>query len=128
MSTNTGTTFKKINELCEALSSLLAEDVTRLSAAAQMQCLQALRPAVCQMQALQLRLVGAVDAHASAGTDGSASTATWLRNTLHVPRATEMVKSATALSRMPMVAAAFAAGEINDAHVATIAKVAEADR
>jgi hypothetical protein len=37
-----------------------------------------------------------------------------------------MVKSAAALSRLPMVAAAFAAGEINDAHVATIARVADA--
>jgi Domain of unknown function (DUF222) len=125
MGTNTGTTLKKIDELREALSSLLTEDLTRLSAAAQMQCLQSLRPAVCQLQALQLRLIGAVDAHASARTQGSASTATWLRNTLHLPNATEVVKSAAVLSRMPLVAAALAAGEINDAHVATIAKVAE---
>jgi hypothetical protein len=125
MSTNTGKALKKIDELREALSSLLNDDLMKLSPAAQLQCLQALRPAVCQMQALQLRLVGAVDAHKTTRSEGSASTATWLRNTLHLPHAAEVVKSATAISRMPMVAAALAAGEINDAHVATIAKVAE---
>jgi hypothetical protein len=125
MGSNTGNVQKKIDELREALSSLLSDDLMKLSPAAQLQCLQALRPAVCQLQALQLRLVGAVDAHKSTRTEGSASTATWLRNTLHLPHAAEMVKSAAAISRMPMVGAALAAGEINDAHVSTIAKVAE---
>ena len=52
------------------------------------------------------------------------STAAWLRNGLRVHDASQRVRASMALDRLPDVAAAFAAGEISEAHVAAIAKVA----
>ncbi len=126
MRTNTGAMLQRLIELQTILSSLLGEDLDDMSAAVQLECLQVLRPSVCQIQALQLRLVGLIDRHRSASAQGAASTATWLRNTLHMPRATEVVRSAAVLSRLPAVAEALATGDINDAHVATIARVVDA--
>src|SRR5689334_2867300 len=125
MRTNTGAMLQRLVELQAILSGLLDEDLGDMPAALQLACLQVLRPSVCQIQALQLRLVGLIDRHKSASAQGAASTATWLRNTLHMPRATEVVRSAAVLSRLPGAAEALAAGDINDAHVAMIARVVD---
>lgn len=125
MSSNTGKAFKVVHNMGELLTQLLQVDVANLPEAAQLECLQALQPVVCRLEAVQLRLVGAIDKRGTVRPTGSVSTAAWLRNVLRVPNATGMVKSAAALSALPTVSAAFAAGQIGNAHVATIAKVVE---
>jgi hypothetical protein len=121
---STGDVAQLVGALQTAATRLVEVDVAALSDAALLEALAALRPVVCQVQAAETRLVGAVHCRGAAGLDGAVSTSAWLRNRLRVGDATVKVRSAAVLDRLPGVAAAFAAGQINDAHVAVIAKVA----
>jgi hypothetical protein len=114
----------RVEALEAAAASLLAVDVTALSDAALVEAVKVLRPVVCRVQAAETRLVGAVHARGAASLEGAVSTVAWLRNRLHDGAATAKVKSAVALARLPLVAAAFAEGELTDQHVEVIAKVA----
>ena len=96
----------------------------QLADAALVEAVAALRPVVCQVQAAETRLVGAVHTRGAAALEGAVSTVAWLRNRLHDGAATTKVKSSVALARLPLVAAAFADGELTDGHVQIIAKVA----
>src|SRR5687768_13810642 len=107
-----------------AVGALLEADLSQLADAALLDAMRELRPVVCQVQAAEARLIHAVHVRGAAGHDGARSTAAWLRNGLRVHDAAQRVRASMALDRLPDVAAAFAAGEISEAHVAAIAKVA----
>src|SRR5215510_7885471 len=122
MGSNTGDIAEVLSELGRVLDRLAPADLDALSDAALVESMRVLRPLVCRVQAVQHRFVGLIHSRGAASVEGAVSTAAWLRNALRVPDATPMVRSATALNRLPVVAAAFAAGEICDAHVAAISK------
>jgi hypothetical protein len=115
---------ERVQALGAAAGGLLAVDLTALSDAALVEAVTALRPVICQVQAAETRLIGAVHARGAASLEGAVSTVAWLRNRLYDGEATTKVKSSVALARLPLVAAAFAAGQITAEHVAIIAKVA----
>jgi hypothetical protein len=119
-----GNLANRVQALGVAASGLLAVDLMALSDAALVEAVKALRPVICQVQAAETRLVGAVHLRGAASVEGAVSTAAWLRNRLHDGEATTKVKSSVALERLPLVAAAFADGHITGEHVAVIAQVA----
>jgi hypothetical protein len=121
---SSGDLVNRVQALGVAASSLLAVDLTALSDAALVEAVKALRPVICRVQAAETRLVGAVHVRGAAASEGAVSTVAWLRNRLYDGEATTKVKSSVALARLPLVAAAFAQGEITAEHVAVIARVA----
>src|SRR5262245_31983280 len=124
MSSNTGAGFTIIGELRDVLQRFTAVDLTALSDAALVDTIRALRPLLCQAQAIEHRIVGAIHTRGAARVEGATSTTAWLRNQLHIPNAAGLVRSAMTMHRLPAVDEAFAAGDINAAHVAAIARVA----
>ena len=120
----TGDVLDRIEHLKTAASALVAVDLTALADAALVEAVKALRPVVCQVQAAETRLVGAVHARGAVGLEGAVSTVAWLRNRLHDGDATTKVKSSVQLHRLPLITAAFARGELTDQHVDIIARVA----
>jgi hypothetical protein len=99
MGSNTGACFGIITELRALLERLATVDLTVMSDAALLAGLRELRPAMCQAQAVEHRLVGAVHARGATRVEGAVSTAARLRNRLHVADATVLVRSAAALDR-----------------------------
>jgi hypothetical protein len=116
--------FEALARLQTAVTALAVVPVDGLSDAGLLDVARALRPVVCQVQAVEANLVGAIHGRGAASADGASSTTAWLRGGLHMDDAAARVRSAMVLRRCPQVAAAFAAGQISDAHVAVIAKVA----
>ena len=116
--------LSQVEALKTAATGLVEVDLTALSDAALVEAVKVLRPVVCQVQAAETRLVGAVHTRGAAAAEGAVSTVAWLRNRLHDGGATTKVRSSVALARLPLVAAAFATGHLTDEHVEIIAKVA----
>jgi Domain of unknown function (DUF222) len=113
-----------IANLKDATSLLLNLDLANLTDPALLDAVRQLRPVVCQVQAAQARLIGAVHVRGAVTAEGAVSTAAWLRNGIRMDDTAARVRSAMVLDRLPQVAAAFAAGDISEAHVDVIAKVA----
>jgi hypothetical protein len=111
-------------QLQAAVTALAVVPVQDLSDAGLLEAARVLRPVVCQVQAVEASLVGVIHARGAGRADGASSTTAWLRGGLRMDDAAARVRSAMLLRRCPRVAAAFAAGQISDAHVAVIAKVA----
>jgi hypothetical protein len=111
-------------QLQAAVTALAVVPVQDLSDAGLLDAARVLRPVVCQVQAVEANLVGVIHARGAGRSDGASSTTAWLRGGLRMDDAAARVRSAMLLRRCPQVAAAFAAGQISDAHVAVIAKVA----
>jgi hypothetical protein len=118
-----GVTAGVLQRLGVALADLAALDVATLSDVEVLDALRALRPLLCQTEALQTQLIGAVHRRGSAALDGSVSTLSWLRCRLRLGDAPAQIRVAKALSRLPHVSEAYGRGEISFAHTAAITEV-----
>jgi hypothetical protein len=83
----------------------------------------ALRADINRREAELTRRLAAFDARGAAGSEGSVSTAAWLRTRLGMSaaEASDRVRTARVLRRLPSTAAAFAAGSLSYRHAALIA-------
>ena len=85
--------LSQVEALRTAATGLVQVDLTALSDAALVEAVKVLRPVVCQVQAAETRLVGAVHTRGAAAAEGAVSTVAWLRNRLHDGGATTKVRS-----------------------------------
>ena len=114
--------------LTAAVDGLAARDLNRLSDAALAEQVLQLRRLLDRLEGQWLNELAAVDALGAAGADQGApapSTASWLRNRLHLgaSAATSAVRTARALFRGPLTATAQALchGEVSVAHASALA-------
>jgi hypothetical protein len=114
--------------LTAAIDRLAARDLSGLSGAVRVQRVLALRRLLDRLEGQWLKELAAVDACGAAGADQGiqfASTASWLRNRLHLGAgaATSLVRTARALFRGPLTRTgqALRAGEVSAAHAAVLA-------
>jgi hypothetical protein len=112
-----------VSAMRAAVVNLAKVELSALSDAALLELARQLRPVTCQLQAVEIRLAGALDSRGAAATAGTRSTTAWIRNELRVADAAIRLRSARALIRMPRLAAAFDAGAVSAEHVAVVAKV-----
>jgi Domain of unknown function (DUF222) len=119
----TDTEMSVVADVRNALAGLSKVELADLSDLSLLDLARQLRPLVCQLQAVEIQLVGTIDVRRAAAADGSNSTTAWLRSRLRVADAATRVKSARALARMPRLACAFAAGEVSPEHVGVAARV-----
>jgi hypothetical protein len=109
------------------LQALATEDVDQLSDTALNQNLARLQRQLNSLTGQCLRRLAALDARGAAGADQdqpAPSTASWLRNRLHLSASTahSTVRTARALFRgpLPETAAALVAGELSSAHATAV--------
>jgi hypothetical protein len=112
-----------LQRLGVALADLVALDIAALSDVEALDALRALHPLLCQTEALQTQLIGAVHRRGSATLDGSVSTLSWLRCRLRLGDAGTQIRVAKALQGLPHVAEAYGRGEMSFAHAAAITEV-----
>ncbi|HVF06442.1 MAG TPA: DUF222 domain-containing protein [Frankiaceae bacterium] len=105
------------------VDELLALDPATLPDAAVGDLIIELEAVIRRAQALQSAAVRVFDARDAAVADGAASTACWLRDRLGAAdrEARQAVGLARSLDRLPVLAAALAAGEVGLAHARTLA-------
>ena len=108
--------------MCD-VGDVLSADPAALPDAALGELIVDLERVARRAQALQARAVRVFDARDAAHGDGAASTACWLRDRLGVSDrdARQAVGLARGLDRLPLTAAALAAGEVTVAHARTLA-------
>jgi hypothetical protein len=112
-----------LDRLRAEMAELAALDVTALSDVEVLDALRALRPLLCQTEALQTRLIGAAYRRGATALDGAVSTLSWLRCRLRLGDAPAQIRVAKALPGLPHVADAYARGEMSFAHAAAITEV-----
>jgi hypothetical protein len=105
-----------IQELAEAIDGLIAEGAEGHCDAASVEAL------VCQhsrLESVLSRALGAFDASRDWSFDGARNGPVWLARSCQLPKglARRLLRRGRHLSEMPVVAEAFADGEINAAHV-----------
>jgi Domain of unknown function (DUF222)/HNH endonuclease len=118
----------KLAALAADVDALAAEDLEGLADAALAEEVLALRQLLDRLEGQWLQRLAAVDGRGAAGADQAtpaASTASWLRNRLHLgaAAATSAVRTARALFRGPLsgTAQALCAGELSPAHASALA-------
>jgi hypothetical protein len=112
--------------MCEfrrELADLVAEELHAVPDATLAEDIVALRADINRREAELIRRLAAFDARGAAGSDGSVSTAAWLRTRLGMSAAesSDRVRTARALRRLPRTAAEFSAGSLSYRHAALIA-------
>jgi Domain of unknown function (DUF222)/HNH endonuclease len=114
--------------LAAAVDGLATRDLTGLPEAVRAERVRVLRRLVDRLEGHWLRELAAVDARGAAGAEQgiqAPSTASWLRNRLHLGAgaATSAVRTARALFRGPLTgtAQALCAGELSPAHASALA-------
>ncbi|WP_138735641.1 HNH endonuclease signature motif containing protein [Modestobacter excelsi] len=120
-----------MGELQSALDALAAEDLFALPPGAVLDRATLLLTVVNRATAELTRTVRHADRTQAAEHDGTKTVASWLRGHGHLTagEAGRLVRSGRALEHLPATAAAFAAGTLTAAQVATIAPIAgEAER
>ncbi|WP_138732727.1 HNH endonuclease signature motif containing protein [Modestobacter excelsi] len=120
-----------MGELQSALDALAAEDLFALPPGAVLDRATLLVTVVNRANAELTRTVRHADSTGAAEHDGKKTVASWLRGHGHLTagEAGRLVRSGRALEHLPATAAAFAAGSLTAAQVATIAPIAgEAER
>jgi hypothetical protein len=119
-----------LDQLEAAVQGLAGQDVTGLADGVAAARVLALRLLLDRLEGHWLRELAGVDGRGAAGTDHddgqpAASTASWLRNRLHLGKgaARQAVHTARALFRGPLTgtATALTAGEVSAAHAAVLA-------
>ena len=113
-----------LDELTAALDRVSAEPLAELPNAALAERLGALTAHASRLQAEILRATASFDDHGGAADDGAATTAAWLRGRCRLGgrAASRQVHLARDLHRrLPMTAAALAAGTITPAHARAMA-------
>ena len=105
-----------------ALSALAALDVESLPVAAAAPLVEALVTVQRRVDSEVLRAVGRFDASGAWQLDGASSAAAWLRAGVRLTPsdARASVRAARRLRELPVLAAAFAEGEISRGHVAVV--------
>lgn len=110
-----------IEELKAAVDALVAADARSL---ADDESIVALHQQLARLEAVNARATAAFDASQSWQASGARTAAAWLTWKLRLPAATakRRVRLGRVLRCLPAVEAAWLAGDITDAHVATIAR------
>jgi len=116
-----------LDDLAEALDQLDREDPAALPSAALGHQIADLFTLLHRMQSTLTRQVAAFDRTQGFAAFDAASTAAWLRRTVRLSpnAASEQVRVARQLDRLPEVSGAFAAGELGFQHVAVITRTLE---
>ena len=76
----TGDVREAIAAVRAAAAELLAFDLSAVPDAVLLELVGELRPVVCQVQAVESRLIGVVHLRGAVTLDGAVSTSAWLRN------------------------------------------------
>jgi hypothetical protein len=105
-----------------AIDALTADDPAGLDVAGQVARLRAVSRLIDRLEAERVRLLGVADRSGALDQDGAATAAAWLRrdSTLTASQAETRVKLAQRLPQLPVIAAAFARGDLGLNHVSLI--------
>jgi hypothetical protein len=114
---------KRVARTQRAVADLAGMDLTTLPDASLLDLARRLRTVARQLEALEIRVVGEIDARGATAETSSGSTTTWLRNELRVSDALLRVRSARALRRGGLFSDAFVAGELGLDHVGVVARL-----
>src|SRR5215472_3385674 len=116
-----------VTRLQEAIDLLAQEDLDLVPAASLSDDLRGLRSAIERMEAEFSRRLERCDRNQGYAPSGYCSAAGWLNDECRMTRSTawERVRQARRLAELPATAAAFAAGDVNLAHVSVITRSAE---
>ena len=108
-----------------AVDALAADDPAGLGWAGQRERLRALGRLVDRLEAQRVRLLAAADRSGALADDGAATAASWLRrhSTLTASQASERARLARRLAELPVIAAAFAAGDLGVVHVIQVERL-----
>ena len=108
--------------VAEAVDALAADDPALLDFVGQVGRLRAVGQLIDRLEALRARLVAVAERSGALADDGSATAAAWLRrhSTLTASQASGRARIARRLLDLPVIAAAFAAGDVGVAHVVQI--------
>ncbi len=112
-----------LSDVRQSVAKLTEVELRHMSDASLLEFTKLLRPIVCQLQSVELRLIAAIDQRRAAVSAGSRSTAVWLRNDLRVAGAVTKVKTARALVDLPQMTAALIAGQVSPEHVSIAARI-----
>jgi hypothetical protein len=115
-----------VDELLAALDALAAEDLTPLFGSALLDRLRPLLVVQNRLAAEVARTVRECEVSGAAEVDGLKSMASWLRGHGHLSatEAARLVRTGRALAHLPVIAEAFAAGEVTADQVAAVAPIA----
>ena len=116
-----------VTRLHEAVDGLAREDLKLVPASGLGDDLRGLRSAIERMEAEFSRRLERFDRNQGYVPSGYCSAAGWLNDECRMTRSTawERVRQARRLAELPATAAAFAAGDVNLAHVGVITRSAE---
>ena len=116
-----------VTRLHEAIDGLAQEDLELVPAAGLGDDLRGLRSAIDRMEAEFSRRLERFDCNQGYVPSGYCSAAGWLNDECRMTRSTawERVRQARRLAELPATSKAFAAGEVNLAHVGVITRSAE---
>jgi hypothetical protein len=105
-----------------AVDALAADDPSMLEFAGQLGRLRQVSRLVDRLEAERVRLLGVADRSGALSDDGAATAASWLRrnSTLTASQAKQRAKLARRLPDLPIIAAAFAAGDVGVSHVSQV--------
>src|ERR687895_976615 len=105
-----------------AVDALAADDPASLGFAGQLGRLRAVSRLVDRLEAERVRLLGVADRSGALADDGAATAASWLRrnSTLTASQANGRAKLGRHLPDLPVIAAAFAAGDVGVSHVSQV--------
>jgi hypothetical protein len=108
--------------LIAAVDTLANDDPLVLGFAGQVGRLRAVSRLVDRLEAERVRLLGVADRSGALSDDGAATAAAWLRrnSTLTASQASGRAKLARQLPDLPVIAAAFAAGDLGVSHVSQV--------
>jgi hypothetical protein len=115
-----------IDMLAEVVDVLAADDPSALDLAGQLQRLRAFGRQIERLEAERVRLVGVAERSGALADDGAATATAWLRrhSTLTANQAADRARLARCLQRLPVIADAFAAGDLGIAHAIQIDRLA----
>jgi Domain of unknown function (DUF222) len=109
-------------DVVAAVDALTGDDPSVLGYAGQVGRLRTLSRLVDRLEAERVRLLGVADRSGALADDGAATAAAWLRrnSTLTASQANGRAKLARGLPDLPVIAAAFAAGDLGVSHVTQV--------
>lgn len=120
--TNGGAVDPHTADAVAAIDALAADDPAKLDVAGQVARLRTVSRLIDRLEAERVRLLGVADRSGALDQDGATTAAAWLRRnaTLTASQAETRVKLAQRLPQLPVIAAAFASGNLGLNHVSLI--------
>jgi hypothetical protein len=112
--------------LGDLVDMLANDDPSVLDLAGQLARLRAVGRLIDRLEAERVRLVGVADRSGALADDGAATAAAWLRrhSTSTANQSAQRARLARRLRQLPVIAAAFAAGDLGVAHAVQIDRLA----